>query len=413
MLVIPHFGPGGAQHVATLLLNHWHHAGIRLAALTLFPQPETHELTPDIPRYQFLPTAGRRRTVNLLETAFFKVRDILAAQQVGGNTPIAVLCEAGIRTLDGIRSARALILTRLMPRRYSIRSQRIHWLRQHIQDLRPRVVVSFVGSTNIQTLLAARGLDVKVIISERNDPALQTLDRPWEELRDTVYAEADFVTANSAGAVNTMAAYVPREKLRLLPNPVSIPEPTTAYHREQRIVFLARLVSQKRANVLLDAYSLLTGNAANWRLDIIGDGPNRRQLEAQARQLGIAERVTFHGHISNPYPLLYRAQIFVLPSSFEGMPNAMLEAMYCSLAVIVSDASPGPLEIVVPGETGLIFPLDDAEQLAQAIVKLTDDMALRQHLSSNAKHVVDSMTLPKVSSLWMDLFRQVGADFSK
>ena len=78
MLVIPHFGPGGAQHVATLLLNHWHHAGIRLAALTLFPQPDTHELTPDIPRYQFLPATGRRRTVNALETAFFRVRDIRA-----------------------------------------------------------------------------------------------------------------------------------------------------------------------------------------------------------------------------------------------------------------------------------------------------------------------------------------------
>jgi len=174
-------------------------------------------------------------------------------------------------------------------------------------------------------------------------------------------------------------------------------------------VLVARLVEQKGVDILIDAFARVADRLPDWRLDLVGDGPLRERLEAQARRAGIAERVSFHGHQADPFPFLYAASVFVLPSRFEGMPNAMLEAMGVGLAIIVSDASPGPLELIRHGETGLVFPTGDAGALADAILRLCGDSALRERFAAAAEARAADVALPRVARDWEVLMREAGA----
>jgi len=415
VFVLPHLGPGGAQRVASLLLNYWQEHGVSPAVLTLYRNPDAYRLHPRILREDFAPNDGPRDD-KLLARLYFHLEAHLSEEY--SSAANRVLRDLTKLLLDGLRSVRAVrasVLNRLSPNRgESYAERRVAWLRSRLQALSPKVVVSFVGSTNIQTLIAARELSVKVVISERNDPALQLLDPPWENMRPLVYPEADIVTANSAGALITMQSYVPAEKLRQVANPLEIRAcPQSEARRQQRLIVVARLVQQKAVDVLIHAFARLATLAPDWELDIVGDGPQRPQLQHQAANLGVVERIHFHGHVSDPFPLLCRAGIFVLPSRFEGMPNSMLEAMACGLAVIVSNASPGPLELIRHEQTGLVFPVDDVDALAAAAHKLIVDDTLRIRLGRAALDVAADMAVPVVVAKWESLMREVGLDLQR
>ncbi|WP_295888243.1 glycosyltransferase [uncultured Thiohalocapsa sp.] len=297
----------------------------------------------------------------------------------------------------------------LYPDISSSAKRRVRMLRKRIEHYRPSVVISFLGGTNIQTILACQGLPCRVIISERNDPALQELDSPWEFMRARCYRRADLITANSSGAVDSLRHFVPSERLRQVPNPLLVPScPNDVVRWGHRLVTVARLVDQKGIDVLLDAFALVAAEFPGWRLDLVGDGPLRGVLEAQAERLGIAGQVTFHGHLSPPFPVLYAASVFVLSSRFEGMPNAMLEAMGCGLPVVVNSASPGPLEFVRDGETGLVVPPEDPPALATALRRVMQSKALRKRFGDASLRIAQNLDVATVAAVWQGYIAALG-----
>ncbi len=408
LVVMPHLGAGGAQRVVTLLLNHWHRQGLHTTLITLFPMADAFALDPGIERLDYITRMEASSGQTSLGKLYFRVQDELEERRDSGGRASEHIADAGLTVLDWVRQARAYVLTHFFPLRLTLASPRVKWLRQRFQERRPRVIISFLGGSNIQTLLAARGLGIKVVISERNDPALQRLDPPWQRLRPKVYPEADLVTANSAGALRHMP-YVPEPKRRQVANPLSIPTcPPEIERGRKRLVYVGRLIEQKAPEVLLEAFARVTDALPDWRLDIVGDGNMRTELEAVVRARDLAGRVSFHGQQSDVFPFLFSASIFVLPSRFEGMPNAMLEAMGCGLAIIVSDASPGPLELIQHEETGLVVPVDDAKALADAMRRLCNDTALRGRLQEAASKVAGRMALPRVAADWEAMLASIG-----
>jgi glycosyltransferase involved in cell wall biosynthesis len=123
-------------------------------------------------------------------------------------------------------------------------------------------------------------------------------------------------------------------------------------------------------------------------------------LQAQAKALGIAERVDWHGIVADPYHFYRSAHVFALPSRVEGTPNALLEAMSCGLPVVVSDGAPGPLELVEDGVTGLIVPVNDPAKLAAALRRLGNDGDLRARLGAAARERVTEYDLPRALGTW-------------
>ena len=142
------------------------------------------------------------------------------------------------------------------------------------------------------------------------------------------------------------------------------------------ILFVGRLVPRKRANLLLQAVARLAGMV---RCVIVGDGPERGALERQARELGIADRVSFTGWLGLLSPRMLAAydaaDIFCLPSYAEGLPLVPLEAMARGVAVVATAVSGTP-EVVRNEETGLLIPRDDLDALTGALRRYLDEPAL-------------------------------------
>ena len=421
VLVLPHLGPGGSQRVATTLLNAWQRGGRRATLVTLLNDPaDAHHLEAGIQRVRLEDVLRARRSPSPAHV---------------GRAVHRSLPRLAARTFDllglDVRARVARMLGPLLaPERYlalfypeSLRE--VRGLRRLLRETRPRVVVGFLGSTNVTAVLAARPLGLPVVISERNDPAVETLDAPWQHLRERTYRWATLVTANSHGALDTMQAFVPASKLAYVPNPVAIPQPgavpaagrssatapvpairRVAASRDPVVLGAGRLDPQKGFDILLRAFAKAARDMAGWRVEILGDGPLRTELARLAERLDVRDRVVLCGHVDDPAPHYARAAVFALPSRYEGMPNVLLEAMAAGLPVIVSDASPGPLETVTDGEEGIVIPAGDVTALAEAMTRLARDAEMRLVMGGAGRSRSAAHGLQETLGVWDAVMEQ-------
>jgi len=348
-VVIHDLGAGGSQRVVSLLTRAWQRQGRRVCIITFADKSADF--------FQLEPGIGR--------------------------IVLGLPLRAATRVLGFI---------------YTLR--RIARLRRTIRVL-DAAIIAFLPVSSILTVLAAAGLKKRILISERNDPSRQTLPWPWEHLRRRLYRYADFIIANSRGAIETLSAFVPQRKLLHVPNPLAIPAESRRYDFAARtILSVGRLTYQKAYDILLAAFAKIAVSHPDWQLAIIGEGPLQRQLRQQAEQLGIAERVQWLGRVDDPFPYYRGAEIFVLASRFEGLPNALLEAMGCGLPVVVSDASSGLFEHVAPEVNGLVVPAEDVAALSSALDRLMRDRGLRARLGNSARTSLEECALEAVVQQW-------------
>ncbi len=284
--------------------------------------------------------------------------------------------------------------------------RRIVLLRNVIRDSGAACIVSFVGRMNILTIIATRFLGKKVIISERNDPARESLGVLWDVMRRFVYGRADVVTANSRGAIKSLSRYVQENKLCYVPNVMTkVATQYRSVNREKWILAVGRLEPQKGYDVLLEAFAQLSSRVDEWKLVIIGEGSQKLYLKELAEKLGIpSERMVWKGK-RDPYPFYFLSSIFVLPSRYEGTPNALIEALQCGLPAIVSDTSSGALEYVENGKTGLVIPVDDPVKLLAALDQLVKNQKLRQRLGEAGKRYVNKEGDGSAIAMWKDLLQ--------
>jgi len=160
-----------------------------------------------------------------------------------------------------------------------------------------------------------------------------------------------------------------------------------------RLVAVGRLVARKGFDDLLRALALLPPEV---RLEVIGDGPLSEALQAQAAELGVADRVSWPGFLPRPEILrrLRRSDCFVLSSLHEGLGIVVQEAMYTGLPVVATDNG-GQTDLVADGQTGLLVPVGEPAAIADAVRRLTDDPDLRDRLGREGRKRIDELALPE------------------
>ena len=411
-LVLPHLGPGGAQKVALLAASFFMAKGWRVRLVTMLPGPAQAHAIPE----------------GLLVTDLAPAVDALWKRDHWALSPVV----SGRRYLALKRLlhrwfARLVmgplvgLLEPVQPGQRCWRSRLLRWcvegidgppsfeLERLLQRHCPRRVVSFLSRTNMRICSAMWWRDCHLVVSERNDLTKQQLPFPWPRFRRLLYRRADVLTANTKGVMDSLVPLFQAQKLALLPNPLPMPVVPVSVGSagdRQGFVSVARLVPQKGIDVLIRALAQTTGAARDWTLNLVGDGPEREALQRQVQQAGLQEQVQFLGFRSDPQTFLLQAGVFVLPSRFEGMPNALLEAMAAGLAVVVTDASPGPLEVVMHGVSGLVVPSDDPFALAEALDRLATDPLLRERLGAAARDTLRQLDWPVVGPIWESLVDQ-------
>jgi GalNAc-alpha-(1->4)-GalNAc-alpha-(1->3)-diNAcBac-PP-undecaprenol alpha-1,4-N-acetyl-D-galactosaminyltransferase len=284
-------------------------------------------------------------------------------------------------------------------------------LRSAIRHSNPNVVVSFMDTVNVRTLLAVWGLSIPVVISERCDPHTRPLGSWWERLRRLTYPRAVALVVQSPEAQSYFRGSI-RERSIIIPNPVVQPptiDRAEDVRRSNKIVSLGRLNAVKGFDRLLDAFQPIAVSNPEWQLEIWGEGPERGALEEQARRLGIADRVRFSGQTLDPYAAIRSSEIFVLSSRTEGFPMALGEAMACGIAAISFDCPSGPRQLIRHGIDGLLVRDGDIAGLSQAIQLLIDDPARRASLARKSPEVASRFSVSSISRRWEQVLRSAAA----
>jgi glycosyltransferase involved in cell wall biosynthesis len=296
-------------------------------------------------------------------------------------------------------------------------------LRRIIRDVAPRIIVSSEAALNLCTLIAVRSLPrqsrPKLVlrevgspsIAERHDPYLQ--NRIAYRILRRVYRYADRIVTLTEGARSDLMKNfaVPGNKIALMLTnavvPQSIAEEIAQWDGESGrenglIVCVGRLSPEKDQATLIRAVARLPA-ALPWRLAIIGDGPDRAKLEAIARQSGIADRVIFAGQVADPFAWMRRGRVAVCASVYEGLCNAIIEALACGTAVVSTDCPYGPAEILQNGRYGTLTPIGDAAAMAGAIEAALLEVQDRAALMARGRNY----TAARAADRFMDIIAEL------
>jgi glycosyltransferase involved in cell wall biosynthesis len=295
--------------------------------------------------------------------------------------------------------------------------RRMYALRRALLEIGPDAVLSFMAETNVLALLAV-GAKLPVIAAERAHPARHALAAPWGRLREYSYPLAAAIAVQTADVAAFFAPSL-RPRCVVIPNPALRPEAQELEPDIARIVDpwrkqggrvllgLGRLNAQKGFDLLLRAWARLAQDFPDWRPVVLGEGPERPRLLALASELGLAGASIFPGRTAAPGAALARADLFVLPSRYEGFPNALLEALACGVPAVAFDCPSGPAEIIRPGVDGFLAPEGDVDALAGHLARLMGDDALRLGMAQRAPEALERFGLEPVLDLWETLLARV------
>jgi glycosyltransferase involved in cell wall biosynthesis len=358
VVVIPHLGLGGAERVCTLLCNCWAELGHSVSAITF---------------------------------------------EAWGAKPFF-----GLDQRVKQHHANALNSASSLPVRIAVNARRLWRLRSSLRSVRPDVIVAFMTEASVVTVVAALGLGIPVVVTERNQP-----DRPGLGTIRRLARRLSYPLASAMIVQTNEIACWARARFRLpvhvLPNPVqnSPIERITKRDDGQVIVAAGRLVHQKGFDILIDSFARVAESHPMWQLVIYGTGPEQHRLEAQIERLSLNGRVSLAGLTNDIEGVLKGADLFVLASRFEGYPNVLLEALSLGCPVIASECPGGTSEILEKGRHGLLVPVGDVTRLAQGLDRMMSDTALRAHYAAHGPQAVAHLSLEAVGSRWLELLGSI------
>ncbi|OHV07743.1 glycosyltransferase [Kushneria phosphatilytica] len=284
----------------------------------------------------------------------------------------------------------ALARPLILPRRNGEAIGSLAALAQYLRQYSPDVLFSARVNANLAALLAARlaGASTAVVVSERGSFEEKVAYSPrwrWRYVVPAIrrlYREAAAIVAVSEGTAESFVSTtgMKREKLQVIHNPVvdaSLSERMqndpghpwlVSPHSVPVLLAVGRLEKRKGVDLLLTVLARVR-EQRDVRLIVLGEGEMRATLERQIDELGLAGHVDLVGWQDNPFAWMYRADLFVLPSDYEGLPGVLIQALACGCPVVSTDCPDGPREILEDGRYGRLVPVRDPAALADAILE--------------------------------------------
>jgi len=308
----------------------------------------------------------------------------------------------------------------------------IRQLKAKLAAIKPTLVVSFLVRANVATVIAARGLGIPCVISERSQLSthLENEHRGMRRMAATAaprltYPRADRVIAVSDGVRSDLVSRfgVKRDRVQTIYNPYDLERircealASPEFNLPARfLVSAGRLVKRKGFDDLLDAYAK---TATSLPLCILGEGEERDRLNGRIQTMGLEGRVRLLGYARNPFAILARAEMFISPSHCEGFPNAIAEAMVLGVPVVSTDCPSGPAELldgvetvgfdgVYRGKYGMLTPVERPDLLASGIAQMADP-ATCLHYSQMARQRMNDFRIENIAAQFWSVLSEVMA----
>lgn len=257
----------------------------------------------------------------------------------------------------------------------------------YLKREKPDVMLSNLDFLNVIAVWARRitRIPKKMAIYEHNTMSMTSNhSSQWRQrivpfLVKLFYPWADDIICVSEGVAEDLCRVtgLSRRQIKVIYNIVITPElydkrkvplndPWFETSQPPVVLAVGRLTPQKDFTTLIKAFAQVHKSIPA-RLVILGEGPERTELETMVKKLGINRDVRLAGFVDNPYAYMSRASLFVLSSRWEGLPTVLIEALFCGVPVIATDCPSGPREILENGQYGRLVPVQDVDALADAI----------------------------------------------
>lgn len=282
-------------------------------------------------------------------------------------------------------------------------------LRKEMKSGQYDLGISFLPEASFVMLLSK--LNCKRIISVRNDPNREYNNVIYRFLMKNLYRKADGLVVQTPDVESFFRKEIGLDS-RIILNPVD--SSVVKYRdydggeRKKEIASVGRLCPQKNFPLLINAFALVCDEIPGYKLKIYGDGPERFNIERIISYYGISDRVELCGARKDLFKHLSRSTLFILPSDYEGMPNALIEAMALGIPVISTDCPcGGPRYLIKNMKNGILTPVGDVERLGENIVFLIKNKRISEGVGREAKKIIDRVNKEKIVTEWKDYIAKV------
>ena len=342
-------------------------------------------------------SGGAERVIQLLSNHFVRT---------GWKVDIVLLL-SGIVNKEQFPLDDSISVIDLSQKGTSYSSNAIKWLaaiRKYVINEKPDCIVSFIGRINALVLTSTLGINIPIIVSERNDPKHDGRGIIMREYCNFIYNRAKAIVFQTQYEKSCFSSKL-EGKSFVIENPVMISKVDNIEENPLEISTAGRLVPQKNHALLIEAISLVAQKYPNVRCEIYGEGEQRQVLENIINKLELSHNVHLPGNKTDIYKWIAKSSVFVLSSEYEGLSNALIEAMMLGKACISTDY-PGVDEVIENGVNGIIVARGDSEQLAEKIDQLISDSTYRNLLAANAQRTSHKYETDEVVKKWKHIIEQ-------
>lgn len=271
-------------------------------------------------------------------------------------------------------------------------------IKKYVKENKPDVIISFAARINVITLYACKKLKTKIIVSERNDPRLDGRSKLVDFMTNRLYPKADKVVFQTQRA----KSYFKKLKNGLIiPNPIRVPVFAEKVN-VSKIVTVGRLTQQKNQKMLISAFCDLAKKNPDAFLEIYGAGELEGELKQQTQSLDLQDKIKFMGNRENVLEMISDASMFCLSSDYEGLSNALLEAMMMGIPC-VSTKCAGADEYIIDGENGFLVAVGDKENFAEKMTVLYNNVELQRQFSEKSKETAVAFSMEAVMKKWDEI----------
>lgn len=273
---------------------------------------------------------------------------------------------------------------------------------------RADTVIAFMSSFGMIAVGATVFTDIKVIAADRSDPRQTPASQTKRKLRNFLYRFADRVVTQTENNKSYFAKKI-QKKCDVIANPVDMGEKygqALRMEKEKTVVTAGRLIPAKNHTMMMDAFADVHKDFPDHKLIIFGEGKYRPNLEKYVKEKGYENFVSLPGAAKDIFDKISPAELFVLSSDCEGMPNALLEAMCLGLPVVSTKVSGAP-DVIVHEENGLLTDMKNKEQFAAAIRRMLTDKEFSLRCAKNATKLAERLTIDKIYGQWMETCEKV------
>ena len=291
---------------------------------------------------------------------------------------------------------------------------------KQVLKIKPDVVVTFLDSVGYVYLPIGRLLTkTKIVASERVDPYAH--QGKAAALRFALMKFAHGTVFQTDGARNFF-----KNRKRVFDNSIVIPNPVVLSEkildmqnnipvytqRDKRIVTVGRLsLRQKRQDVLLDAFKIFLEKNPGYTLIMYGDGPDGTKIQAMIEERGLNGKAILAGRINRVEEMIFHAAAFVLTSDYEGIPNALIEAMSVGVPSVSTDCSPGGAALLIKdGENGFLVPCGNAAAIAEKLSIVVNDEEIANRFSLNSPAIMSQFAEVIIAEQWDAYFQKIAVN---